>query len=68
MQQVERVQNDIAELERQIGEMHVREVANTQQLHAEIWSKNILLQQQERQFQGEIDSQHDKIQRMRGEI
>ena len=35
VQQVERVQNDIAELERQMGEMQVREAANSQQLHNE---------------------------------
>ena len=40
MQQVERVQNDIAVLERQIREMKVREADNTQQLQ----SKDIQLQ------------------------
>ena len=39
VQQVEREQNDIATLERQIGEMQVREAANIQQLQAEIQSK-----------------------------
>ena len=79
VQQVERVQNDIAELKRQIGEMQVREVANTQQLHDEIQrqhgeiqqlqgefqSKDLQLQQQERHLRGEIDSRERHF---RGEI
>ena len=40
VQQVEREQNDIATLERQIGEMQVREAATVQQLQGEIQSKD----------------------------
>ena len=54
VRQVERVQNDIAELERQIN-ASIRETANTQQLCDEIWELQDEIQskdiQQERQLQ-----------------
>ena len=67
MQQVERVQNDIAELEKQIGEMQVQKVPTVQQLHdeiqkqygeiqqlrGEILSKDVQLHQQERQLRSQ---------------
>ena len=54
MEQVEREQNDIAELERRIGEMQVREGATIQENHrllGEIQSKEERLQTAERQNQ-----------------
>ena len=52
VQHVEREQNDIATLERQIGEMQVREatiVQQLRQLQGEIWSKDNQLQQHQQQ-------------------
>ena len=60
VQQVEREQNDIATLERQIGEMQVREAATVQQLsqlEGELRSKDNQLQQLER----ELHSQNQKL-------
>ena len=54
VEHVERIQNDVAELERQMGEMQVREAASAQQLHvrdAEIQQLQRELQQQETQVQ-----------------
>ena len=59
VQQVEREQNDIATLERQIGEMQVREAATVQQLRDElqvtIRSKDDQLQQQPRERRENFD-------------
>ena len=72
MQQVERVQNDIAELERQIGEMQVREAANSQQLRDEIQSKDVQhkneLDSQERYFRGEAESQERHIRQLNQQL
>ena len=54
VQQVEREQNDIATLERQIGEMQVREAATVQQLRDELQQKDDQRQQQERKHRSHI--------------
>ena len=56
VQQVEREQNDIATLERQIGEMQVREAATVQQLQ----SKDDQLQRCQ-QLEGEHQSQNQRL-------
>ena len=53
VQQVEREQNDIATLERQIGEMQVREAATVQQLRDELQQKDDQRQQQERELRSQ---------------
>ena len=58
IEQVERVPIDIAELERQIGEMQVREAATVQQLH-ELHDES---QQQHQRYQGEIQHLESEIQ------
>ena len=60
VQQVEREQNDIAMLERQIGEMQVREAANVQQLQGEIQSKDDQLQRCQQQ-ERELRSQNQRL-------
>ena len=60
VQQVEREQNDIATLERQIGEMQVREAANIQQLQGEIQSKDDQLQRCQQQ-ERELRSQNQRL-------
>ena len=54
VQQVEREQNDIATLDRQIGEMQVREAATVQQLRDELQQKDDQRQQQERELRSLI--------------
>ena len=61
VQQVEREQNNIATLERQIGEMQVREAATVQRLRDELQQKDVtikskdeLLQQEERELRSHI--------------
>ena len=71
VEQVEKVPNDIAKLERQIGEMRIREAATVQQLCAEnqrlqdeILSKEIQLHQTETQvriLQDEIQSKQTQL-------
>ena len=53
VEQVEREQNDIAMLERQIGEMEIREAATVQQLRDEL--------QREEHEKGELQSQIQKL-------
>ena len=60
VQQVEREQNDIAMLERQIREMQVREAASVQQLQGEIQSKDDQLQRC-RQLERELRSQNQRL-------
>ena len=60
VEQVERVQNDIAELERQIGEMQAREEATVQQLRDEnqqLWDEN-------QQHQSTIQSKNRLIRKL----
>ena len=61
IEQVERMQNDIIELERQMGEMQVREAATVQQLRDEN-------QQQSQQLQREIQSKDKKIQHLKHQL
>ena len=71
VEQVEKVPNNIAELERQIGEIRVREASNVQQicdqnqqLQDEILSKDIQLQQTQSQLQilqDEIQSKQTQL-------
>ena len=58
VQQVEREQNDIATLERQIGEIQAREAANIQQLQREIQSKDDQLQR----CRDELQRKDDQLQ------
>ena len=58
VEQVERVQNDIAELERQMGEMQVKEAATVQQLH-ELCAEN---QEERQRYQSEIQHLESEIQ------
>ena len=81
IEQVERMQDDIAELQRQIGEMQVREAAAVQQLHelhddkqqlhqryqSEIQSKDALQKQQEQQIQ-KLNQQLEEQEQMTAEI
>ena len=69
VEQVEGVQNDIAELERQMGEVQAREVTTVQQLREEnqrlqdeILSKDFQLHQQERQIQSQLRQLQGEIQ------
>ena len=65
MERVEREQNDIAELERQIGEMQVREGATVQQLQTAVRQNQLLtsqVQQHEKQ-KGELRSQIEHLNR-----
>ena len=72
VEQVERVQNDITELERQIGEMQVREADTVQQLHelrhenqsqgGQIRKLNQQLEEQE-QVTAEIQQTNNSLQR-----
>ena len=69
VEQVEGVQNDIAELERQMGEVQAREVTTVQQLceenqrlQDEILSKNFQLHQRERQIQSQLQQLQGEIQ------
>ena len=61
VQQVERVQNDIAKLERQIGKMQVREAANSQQLRDEIQELCDEIQSKDVRHKNELDSQERYI-------
>ena len=54
VEQTERVQNDIAQLERQVEEMQIREEATVQQLRDEF-------QQERQQFRNEIQSKDNKL-------
>ena len=70
MEQVEREQNDIAELERQIGEMQIRERATIQEnrrLLGEIQSKGERLQTAERQVQL-LTSQNQQLEEQKREL
>ena len=51
VQQVEKEQNDIATLERQIGEMQVREAASVQQLCDEFERKDVTIKSKDDQLQ-----------------
>ena len=69
VQQVEREQNDIATLERQIGEMQVREAATVQQLRDELQQKDVtikskdeLLQKEERELRSHIRRLNQQLQ------
>ena len=62
MERVEREQNGIAELERQIGEMQVREGATVQQLRSQIEQLNRQLAEQE-QVTAEIQQTNHSLQR-----
>ena len=57
VQQVEREQNDIATLERQIGEMQVREAATVQQLRDELQRKEYELQLQIQRLNQQLEDQ-----------
>ena len=60
VEQVERVQNDIAQLERQIGEMQVREATTVQQLQE--------LRDENQQLQWEYQQQQQRYQHLESEI
>ena len=69
VEHVERVQNDVAELERQIEEMLVREAATIQQkcnenqrLQGEVQSKDLQIQLQERQMESKDVQLTQKLQ------
>ena len=67
VQQVKWLQIDRDELERQIGEMQVRESANTNEIQRqreEIQSKDVQYQQQERHLLGKIESQQRHLQQL----
>ena len=73
--QVERVQNDIAEVERQMEELQVRELTTVQQLcdenqklQGEILSKDFQLQQQGIQIQSQFQQLQDDIQSMHAQL
>ena len=69
VEQVERVQNDIAKLERQMGEMQVRETATVQQHQSEIQSKDRQIQklnkqlEEQEQVTAEIQQTNHSLQR-----
>ena len=65
MEQVEREQNDIAELERQIGEMQIREGATVQQLQTAVRQNQLLIiqVQQHEEQEGELRSQIEHLNR-----
>ena len=70
MEQVEREHNDVAELERQIGEIQIREgttIQENRRFVGEIQSKEEWLQTAERQQQHEIQSQNQQLNRQLAE-
>ena len=71
VQQVKWLQIDRDELERQIGEMQVRESANTNEIQRqreEIQSKDVQYQQQERHLLGKIESQQRQLQQLNQQL
>ena len=68
IEQVERVQNDIAKLKRQVGELQVREAATVQQLRDENQQQHQQLQSEIQHLEGEIKSKDVQLKQQDGKI